>query len=173
MGGGLTRGLRADSEVWHDMHPLVSAAKTKAGKTQHAYASARDKRMNDPLMNRPGKSFGIFGHIDLFPPCLLGVPGMPVGLLPSFHIPPWGINSLFLPLCQATCQGLVIMDVQPLRQAALLIRQGRFFRLGVPNSLPSLLMDVSMLKFDFCQSYCLAGSPSGNHQPRAALTTRG
>jgi hypothetical protein len=53
------------------------------------------------------------------------------------------------------------------------IAQGRFLMFGVPNSLPSFPMEVSILKFDRCHSNCLAASPSGNHHPKAALTTRG
>gem|GEM_PF-2346255 len=54
-----------------------------------------------------------------------------------------------------------------------LIRQGRALRLGVPYSLPSLPVEVSMLKLDFSQSYWLSGLPSGNHHPWAAQSTRG
>ena len=55
----------------------------------------------------------------------------------------------------------------------LLILQGKFLRFGVPNSLPSFPMDVSMLKLDLRQSYCSLGFPSGNHHPNDALTMRG
>lgn len=38
-------------------------------------------------------------------------------------------------------------------------------RLGVPNALPKMSAEVSILKLDLVHSYCNSLFPSGNHHP--------
>ena len=57
--------------------------------------------------------------------------------------------------------GPAVFFLHSLYQPALLTLQGSPLRFGVPYSFPSLPTDVSMLKFDFCQSYWVSGRALG------------
>ena len=52
-----------------------------------------------------------------------------------------------------------------LQPSTFFILQLMPFKLGVPNSLPNLSVDVRTLNPELSHSYCFSLFPSGNHQP--------